>query len=325
MDEGAAALHDPALAAYFRLRDGITHTDELLFSVPGDGEQQPQNWTSLLTTTIGAAGSPWLDRSQPAAIIRAHGLPCAQASGRCDVNFWIRPGTTDAAVLGQVVASDEYHFLRKEQLPAPTTVLDAGGNCGIASILFANLFPSSRIITVEAEEENYRALHRNVDGRYNVEPIHAALWGEQAELDVLTGARHGREWDNEVRQHTAAPGARSKGSVAGVTVAALLQRYNLQRFDFAKIDIEGAELQVFQGDTAWLAATSYVAVEIHEARSSSSVVPCAGRAHAPPRMHARRTWPLAPPMPSSRRWRHTPPFAIRRPASTTSGSTRPRR
>ena len=256
LDEGAVALQQRAIKP-------AAPQDGILFSVPGS-VATPQPWDELLKSTITAAGSPWIDRSKPPAIIVAHGLPCGRAGGRCDVPFTIRPGTTDSAVLGQVIARDEYGFLWKQHLPAPATVLDAGANCGIASVLFANLFPQAIIVSVEPASDNFAALSEQAKPfAAQIRPINAALWGEAAELSVVKGSRHGREWDNEVKANVA--GAESKGGITGKTVFELLRANKLDRFDFVKIDIEGSEKQVFEAaDLSWLDAASYVAVELHD-------------------------------------------------------------
>ena len=133
LDEGAVALQSPAAA--LQQRAGVSDEGGIKFSIAGAA---PLPWDELLKNTISAAGSPWLDRSQPAAVITAHNMPCGHRLGRCTVPFTIRPGTTDSAVLGQVIARDEYQFLHTLRLPPPDTVLDAGGApCGCT--LFACL------------------------------------------------------------------------------------------------------------------------------------------------------------------------------------------
>jgi hypothetical protein len=105
MDEGAVALVNPAAAAAFRARDGSAVQDELLFVVAGDDTLPPQNWSAFRETVVMTHGSKWMDRSQPVAVITVLNLPCGQPAGRCNVDFWMRPGTTDTAVLGQVIGA----------------------------------------------------------------------------------------------------------------------------------------------------------------------------------------------------------------------------
>jgi FkbM family methyltransferase len=264
LDEGAVALQQRAVVP-------SAPEQGIQFSVPGSG-MAPQPWDDLLKNTITAAGSPWIDRAKPPAVIVAHGMPCGRTGGRCDVPFSIRPGTTDSAVLGQVIARDEYGFLWKQHLPAPRIILDAGANCGIASVLFANLFPDATIVSVEPATDNFAALSTQIEPYASrIWAVNAALWGEHAALNVVKGARHGREWDNQIKADVAA--ADSKNAIAGNTVAELLQLHELPRFDFVKIDIEGSEKQVFEAqDLSWLDAASYVAVELHDDSAFPSLI-----------------------------------------------------
>ena len=168
-------------------------------------------------------------------------------------------------VFAGVIARDEYGFLWRQHLPPPATILDAGANCGIVAVLFANLFPQSVIVSVEPASDNFDALRaQTAPLAKQVRLVNAALWGEHGELSVVKGSRTGREWDNQVKAGAKAdPGA--KDDVVGLTVAELLRDNKLKRFDFVKLDIEGSEKQVFEAaDLSWLDAASYVAVEVHE-------------------------------------------------------------
>ena len=51
-------------------------------------------------------------------------------------------------------------------------------------------------------------------------------------------------------------------TVPTVTMPALLERHGA--IDILKLDIEGAEGELFRGDTGWLAHTRMVVLELHE-------------------------------------------------------------
>jgi FkbM family methyltransferase len=221
-------------------------------------------WANIFDSIISTG--VWMDRSRPAGRVHARMRCCASFEPRhCVTSFWIRPGTTDLAVLGQVVAQNEYGFLTALDLPIPRTILDAGANCGIASVLFAVLFPHAFIVSVEASENNFVALRRNVDANARVHALNAALWGTNGNLSVVKGSRQGREWDNQIGATTNSQGAQLN-FINGITIPDLLQQFHLSNFDFMKLDIEGSEKQVFSAPKTkyWLSTASFVAVEIHE-------------------------------------------------------------
>ena len=213
----------------------------------------------------------WLESSSPPRQVQTRARCCVEQGPRqCSISYWLRPGTTDSAVLGQVIAENEYGFITALQLPAPTTILDAGANCGIASVLFKSLFPKAVLVSVEASERNYIALRRNVAHFPRVKRVQAALWGVAGNLSLVKGSRHGKEWDNQIKA-TRAGDAEQVNLIQGITIPELLQRYRLKAFDFLKIDIEGSEKQVFLADDkGWLVTASFVAVEIHDDMQSGT-------------------------------------------------------
>jgi FkbM family methyltransferase len=193
-------------------------------------------------------------------------IRCCIAAGprTCIARFWLRPGTTDSAVLAQVVAKDEYGFLSTLKLPTPDSILDAGANCGIATVLFAHFFPLAKIISVEASSANFEALNRNIEHLHRVRSVNAAIWDSRGNVSVNFGSRQGREWDNVVSSaNMSAPAEINE--ILAVSISDMLHTFSLSKFDFLKIDIEGSEKRVFSADTKpWLSAASFIAVEIHD-------------------------------------------------------------
>ena len=56
----------------------------------------------------------------------------------------------------------------------------------------------------------------------------------------------------------------SQAHVMATSIPALLQQYGLESFDYAKIDIEGAERRVFAVPPAWVHGTKLITIEVHE-------------------------------------------------------------
>jgi hypothetical protein len=79
-----------------------------------------------------------------------------------------KPPSSDFAVYDQVFILNEYQPLAdliKKNEPenrGPLTIIDAGGNVGITSIFFNNIFPGSRFIIIEPDKENFRMLEANI-------------------------------------------------------------------------------------------------------------------------------------------------------------------
>lgn len=64
------------------------------------------------------------------------------------MDLFVRPGTTDVDVVWQLFVHNDDEFLYDINW-TPSTILDAGGNVGIATILFAHLFPEATIVVIE--------------------------------------------------------------------------------------------------------------------------------------------------------------------------------
>jgi FkbM family methyltransferase len=168
----------------------------------------------------------------------------------------LRMRTSDIWIYVQVLLGQEYAF----DLPfTPETIVDCGANIGMSSIFFANRYPSARIVAVEPEAANYAMLVKNTKAYPSITPIHAALWNRDGHISVFnpdpSAAARGESGFRTREQ----PGA----SVPAVTMGTLMRKTGISRVDLAKIDIEGAELEVFE-DTGWLSGTRCVMIEFHD-------------------------------------------------------------
>ena len=55
------------------------------------------------------------------------------------------------------------------------------------------------------------------------------------------------------------------GTIRGITMNELFDEFGIDRIDLLKLDIEGAEKEVFgSGPTAWLDRVGVIAIELHD-------------------------------------------------------------
>lgn len=168
----------------------------------------------------------------------------------------IRLDTTDGSAYSEILRRGLYDF----SLPfSPSVIVDAGANVGMASIYFANKYPGARIIAIEAEAANFSVLARNVRPYPQIMPMHAALWNRDGEIavsrpDGKTGAFG--EWGFITRE---GPGS----MVRAITMRTLMQEAQISSIDLLKMDIEGAEKEVFEnGD--WVDNIRCLVIELHD-------------------------------------------------------------
>ena len=96
--------------------------------------------------------------------------------------------------------------------------------------------------------------------------MQAALWtcdGEMTLSDRATG-----DWGFSVVG--AATGAMSY-QVPTLSMATLMRQHDIDRIDLVKMDIEGAEKQVFEQSHNWIGKVDCIAVELHERIQSGCV------------------------------------------------------
>lgn len=169
---------------------------------------------------------------------------------------YLRTCTTDTSTYQELLLRNEYAL----PLPfTPSVIVDAGANIGMASIYYALSYPAARIIAIEAEQSNFEMLRRNVAPYPNVTPVHAALWNRDgfisvSDPDPSSGASGNWAFVTHEGNGT---------KVRAITVPTLMKEANVERIDLLKVDIEGAEKEVFES-CDWMDKVRALVVEFHD-------------------------------------------------------------
>lgn len=171
----------------------------------------------------------------------------------------LRLGTSDLDTYEKIFADREYHF---EPRHSPRVILDAGANIGLASLFFAARFPEAKIIAIEPEESNFALLVRNTAAFPRIIPIQAALWGADTRVNVVDPGLD--KWGFQARDAEKACPDVVCHIVAGMTVDRIMREHNLDFIDILKMDIEGGEIEVFNGGGVWLDRVGLLVAELHE-------------------------------------------------------------
>ena len=185
------------------------------------------------------------------------GVPVAVRWEGAPHPIWLRAGTSDISTFLMVLDGKEYDFA----VDRPSVIIDAGANIGLASIWFASKFPEARILAIEPEKSNYELLVRNVEPLHHVTPIHAALWTHRGTLAIDDPRREG-SWAFQTRELADLP--HSAESVSCLSLADLISEYDLGWIDLLKVDIEGAEKEVFSSPSEWIGSVGAIAIELHD-------------------------------------------------------------
>lgn len=164
----------------------------------------------------------------------------------------LRAGTSDVDAFEQVFVQGEYDV---PLAAPPRTIIDAGANVGAAAVYFAHRYPEARIAAVEPDPENFALLRRNVAPYPGVRPLQAGLWSHRTTLAILNPAD--RPWDRRVGE--------AAGGIPALTVEDVMEALGDRPLDLLKMDIEGAEVEVFRTSAAWIGRVGTIIVETHDA------------------------------------------------------------
>ncbi len=157
---------------------------------------------------------------------------------------------------------DENIFLTSRFIKGENPViLDVGANIGLYTCAYAQYFKSQKpiIFAIEAMESNYKLLQENIklNKFENIKPIHIALGSENGELEFLVPEDH--SIGNFAGNNITSPNSETKNKmitkkVTMTTLDDLAQDHNINRCDFMKVDIEGAEYFMFSGGKKFISS-----------------------------------------------------------------------
>jgi FkbM family methyltransferase len=190
-------------------------------------------------------------------------------SGRNDVKLtsrllqypvYARCGTSDLKVFDQIFASREYRCL--EGLKEQGLIVDCGANVGYSAAYFLSVFPDSFVVAVEPDADNFDMLQRNLrpyKGRYM--GIKAAVWPHAEKLRFKQSyIGLGKEWGRAVEPDDSNAGHQ----IETVDILGLIAHSPYKRASLLKIDIEGAERELFdKPPLPWLDLIDNIIIELH--------------------------------------------------------------
>jgi len=172
-----------------------------------------------------------------------------------DHTVHLRLGTSDFCAYKDVLVCREKDYDPGIANFTPRVIVDAGAHIGMASIAFAWLYPRATIIAVEPEPSNFAALLRNVAPYKGIIPVEAALWKEDGEVGLGASQVHPKGGFQIIE--------RGQTRVRAVTMRTLMRELGIHFIDLLKLDIEGAEKEVFEA-CDWIESVRTIALELHD-------------------------------------------------------------
>jgi FkbM family methyltransferase len=172
--------------------------------------------------------------------------------------LFCRPNTSDVHVFSQVFAARAYRCL--DTVGSADFIVDCGANVGYSSAYFLSAYPRATVVAVEPDPANFQMLQRNLAPfGSRAETILSAVWSSSVGLKLDTlGA--GLEWARSVRPVRDG----ESPSVTAVDIGTLWRNSGFKRISILKMDIEGAEREVFSNNyQSWLGQVDNIVIELH--------------------------------------------------------------
>lgn len=144
----------------------------------------------------------------------------------------------------------------------PRFIIDGGANVGYASIYFANVYSEvEKIVAIEPEIENFEILKMNLQYYPQIECLRAGLWKSNTTLSVEESDFHSEN------SFVTSENPETKNSVQGITIGKIFRESGLDFIDILKLDVEGAEKEIFSDEgnyQEWLPYVKVLIIELHD-------------------------------------------------------------
>jgi FkbM family methyltransferase len=141
-------------------------------------------------------------------------------------------------------------------------IVDCGGHVGLSAVWFASQYPEAKIYTVEPDASNFAMLQQNTKAYSNVSALNGGIWNRSCHLEILNpqggSASFRLQETPEVEQHEKSNLLRS------YTIDEISTIEPGNQLFLVKIDIEGAEADLFREPAPWFQSAAMVIIELHD-------------------------------------------------------------
>jgi len=176
------------------------------------------------------------------------------------VQFKVRVNTSDALMIWEVWKAKVYDDVRIPILEGDV-VVDLGAHIGAFAVRVARLAHRGRVYSYEAARKNYLLLEENrkLNGLENMYIENKAISEKRGEMPLYTPANNSIL--GSLRQDTSS----FKEMVQAITFSDIIAKHSLEKINFLKIDVEGAEFDIlFSCSDENFAKIQRMIIEYHE-------------------------------------------------------------
>ena len=139
-------------------------------------------------------------------------------------------------------------------------IIDAGANIGASAVYFLEIYNNSYVYAIEPDREHVSVLTLNTQPYEAVQIFHGAIAGQDGDLYLEDPGLS--DWG--FRTHTKDQANSESVKVSAISPKTILQKTKHMKPMMFKIDIEGGEESLFEGDTSWMREFPLLIIELHD-------------------------------------------------------------
>jgi len=196
-----------------------------------------------------------------------------QTRGGGQAPFYFRKDSVgDSGVVQQIFQNRDYDassweqgrrlwaYHQRQVNSRPSLIVDAGANIGAAAVYFLEVFENAFVYAIEPEENNFQILEMNTKRYTNKIVFNGAIASSDGEMGLEDPGLS--DWGFRTRPVVQGSSKIVK-SISPATILSDPRVADLTPLIF-KIDIEGAERDLFSGETSWMGRFPLIIIELHD-------------------------------------------------------------
>lgn len=170
-------------------------------------------------------------------------------------DIFLRKGTKDHETFREIFIDNIYNIPLHIY---PKTIIDAGGNIGLASRFFKHKYPESQVVLIEVDPENCKMVQKNLNTYSNLIVLNKGLYNTNTYFKI-------KDMYNATNSYVVEEATQDDYDIESVTISDIIQENNWESVDLLKIDIEGAEKALFSSHyEGWLPKVAIIMIETHD-------------------------------------------------------------
>lgn len=188
-------------------------------------------------------------------------------NGSSFLKFCLKRNSSDSMVFKQIIVHEEYKQIidiLKKNIPEDGIMVDLGANIGLTTLYVKSFFPEIDVYALEPEFNNFKRLEKNINLNClnNVTLLNKGIWSRTTKLKADYSFGDRLDWAFRLVESD----QNADQNIDVICMSELIENYSIRNIDFLKIDIEGAEKDLFKEghNIDWLSKVKIIAIEIHD-------------------------------------------------------------